>query len=134
MSSVAGGADSAELDPDFAAGQRALAAGDWQGAIAALKLAALRDPHNADLQNYIGYDYGRLRQLNPAFEHYGLALYFNPRHRAAHGHLGEAYLAMGHLQKAEAHLEAMKDIRLIACEEYGDLQRAIAAYKNLAMR
>jgi hypothetical protein len=34
----------AELDPDFAAGKRALAAEDWSGAIKALKLAALHDP------------------------------------------------------------------------------------------
>jgi tetratricopeptide (TPR) repeat protein len=134
MSSVAGGADSAELDPDFAAGKRALGAGDWQGAISALKLAALRDPRNADLQNYIGYAYGRLRQLEPAFAHYGLALTLNSRHRAAHEHLGEAYLAMGQLHEAEAHLAALKDVCLIACEEYGDLKRAIAAYNNLAMR
>ena len=37
-----------------------------QDAIAALKLAALRDPRNADIQNYIGYAYRRLRQLGPA--------------------------------------------------------------------
>ena len=35
-------------------------------AITALKLAALRDPRNADIQNYIGYAYRRLRQLGPA--------------------------------------------------------------------
>ena len=48
-------ADWTQLDPDFAAGKKALVAGDWNGAIAALKLAALRDPRNADIQNYIGY-------------------------------------------------------------------------------
>src|SRR6267143_2035808 len=31
-----------QLDPDFAAGKQALVAEDWNGAIAALKLAALR--------------------------------------------------------------------------------------------
>jgi len=37
-------ADTASNDPDFAAGKKALVAEDWNGAIAALKLAALRDP------------------------------------------------------------------------------------------
>src|SRR5215831_18641139 len=55
-------ADWAQLDPDFAAGKKALIAEDWNEAIAALKLAALRDPRNADIQNYIGYAYRRLRQ------------------------------------------------------------------------
>ena len=43
--------DWAQLEPDFAAGKRALAAENWNGAIAALKLASLRDPRNADIQN-----------------------------------------------------------------------------------
>ena len=63
-------ADWAQLDPDFAAGKKALVAEDWNGAITALKLAALRDPHNADIQNYIGYAYRRLRQSGPAMQHY----------------------------------------------------------------
>src|SRR5262245_34316143 len=40
----------ATLDPDFAAGKRAIGAGDWEGAIKALTNAALRDARNADIQ------------------------------------------------------------------------------------
>src|SRR4051794_9261 len=129
MSSVADEGDWTQLDPDFASGKKDLAAGDWQGAIAALKLAALRDPRNPDLQNYIGYAYRRLGQLEPAFAHYRLALTLDPRHRAAHGHMGEAYLSTGRLHEAELHLAALRDICLIPCQEYGDLDRAIAANK-----
>jgi hypothetical protein len=50
--------------------------------------SALRDPRNADIQNYTGYAYRRLRQLGPAMQHYQQAL-LNRRHRSAHGHLGE---------------------------------------------
>jgi tetratricopeptide (TPR) repeat protein len=134
MGSVADGADWSQLDPDFAAGKKALAGQDWKAAIAAFKLAALRDPQNADLQNYIGYAHRRLRQLQPAFAHYRFALTFNPRHRAAHEHMGEAYLAIGKLSGAEAHLAALKDICLIPCEEYGDLERAIAVHKTAMAR
>jgi tetratricopeptide (TPR) repeat protein len=67
-------AEWAQLDPDFKAGKKALGAEDWNGAIAALELAALRDPLNADIQNYIGYAYRRLRQLGPAIGHYHQAL------------------------------------------------------------
>src|SRR4051812_27208063 len=132
MSSVADEGDWTQLDPDFASGKKDLAAGDWQGAIAALKLAALRDPRNPDLQNYIGYAYRRLGQLEPAFAHYRLALTLDPRHRAAHGHMGEAYLSTGRLHEAELHLAALRDICLIPCQEYGDLDRAIAANKTMA--
>ena len=58
-------ADWAKLDPEFAAGKKAVLAEDWDGAIAVLKSAALRDPRNADIQNYIGYAYRRLRLLGP---------------------------------------------------------------------
>jgi hypothetical protein len=34
----------AKLDPDFIAGKKALFAQDWNGAIAVLESAALRDP------------------------------------------------------------------------------------------
>jgi hypothetical protein len=47
MGSMGSEADWAQLNPDFAAGKKALVAEDWNGAIAALKLAALRDPRNA---------------------------------------------------------------------------------------
>jgi tetratricopeptide (TPR) repeat protein len=130
MDSIADVADWAPLDPDFTAGKKALGAGDWNEAIAALKLAALRDPQNADIQNYIGYAHRRLRQLELAFAHYQQALALNPRHRSAHEHLGEVYLVKGNLMKAQEHLVALQDICLIPCIEYDDLQTAITAYKR----
>ena len=96
--------------------------------------AALRDPLNADIQNYIGYAYRRLRQLGPAIGHYQQALMLNPRHRGAHEHLGEAYLVLGEPTKAEQHLATLENLCLLPCEEYDDLKRAIAAYKRLATR
>jgi tetratricopeptide (TPR) repeat protein len=127
-------ADWAKLDPEFAAGKKALLAEDWDGAIAVLKSAALRDPRNADIQNYIGYAYRRLRQLGPAIGHYQQAVMLNPRHRSAHEHLGEASLVLGDAATAEQHLAHLEDICLIGCDEYDDLQRAVAAYKKLAAR
>jgi tetratricopeptide (TPR) repeat protein len=130
----AGDTDWTQLDPDFVDAKKALAAGDWNAAITALKLAALRDPQSADIQNHIGYAYRRLRELDPAFMHYRLAVALNPRHRSAHEHLGEAYLVKRDLAKAEAHLAALQDICLIPCVEYRDLRVAIAAYKKSAAR
>ena len=132
MGSVTASADWAQLDPDFAAGKKAMVAGDWNGAIAVLKSASLRDPRNADIQNYIGYSHRRLRELEPAFAHFRQALTLNPRHRAAHQHMGEAYLTIGNLTAAEEHLAALERICLIPCDEYGDLQRMIAKYKSTA--
>jgi tetratricopeptide (TPR) repeat protein len=127
-------ADWAKLDPEFAAGKKALAAEDWNGAIALLNSAALRDPRNADIQNYIGYAYRRLRQMGPAIEHYQQALILNPRHRSAHEHLGEVHLVLGDPVTAEQHLKHLEGICLIGCEEYDDLKRLFAGYKRLVAR
>ena len=115
-----------ELDADWSRrrprlslhGKSALATQDWNAALSAFKLAALRDPRNADIQNYIGYAYRRLRQLGPAMGHYQQALVFNPRHRSAHEHLGELYLVLREPAKAEEHLAALERICLIPCSEF----------------
>jgi len=122
------------LDPDFAAGKKALAVSNWQAAINALELAALRDPSNADIHNYIGYAYHRLRQWGPAMQHYQQALTFNRRHRGAHEHLGELYLTLGEPAQAESQLALLEGICLIPCDEFADLKRAIAAHKISASR
>ncbi|MFL6566817.1 MAG: tetratricopeptide repeat protein, partial [Burkholderiales bacterium] len=78
------------LDPDYAAGRRAIEAKDWQNAIRLLSSAALRDTRNAEIQNYLGYAYRNTGELSAAFKHYARALQINPRHRGAHEYLGEA--------------------------------------------
>jgi len=122
----------APLDPDFAAGKKALAIANWTGAIAAFRSAALRDTRNADIQNYLGYAHRRLRQLDLAFAHYRQAVSLSPRHRSAHEHLGEAYLVAGDLARAEAQLEVLRQICLIPCNEYRDLEGAIAIHRASA--
>jgi tetratricopeptide (TPR) repeat protein len=134
MGTMGSEVDWAQLDPDFAAGKKELVAENWNGAITALKLAALRDPRNADIQNYTGYAYRRLRQLGPAMQHYQQALLLNRRHRSAHEHLGELYLVLGEPAKAEQQLATLEDICLIPCAETDDLKRAIAVYNTLAAR
>ena len=132
MGSIGPDIDLPDVDPDFVNGKRALAVQDWTGALSAFKLAALRDPRNADIQNYIGYSYRRLRQLGPAMGHYQQALALNPRHRSAHEHLGELYLVLRERAKAEGHLAELERICLIPCSEFSDLQRAISTYNTSA--
>src|SRR6266498_2683632 len=69
-------------------------------------------------------------QLALAFKHYQRALQLNPRHRGAHEYVGEAYLIVKDLAKAEEHLNALRGICLIPCEESTDLEKAIAAYRQ----
>jgi len=118
------------LDPDVAAGKQAIEAKQWPAAIKALSTAALRDTRNADIQNWLGYAYRNAGQLPKAFEHYERALKLNPRHRGAHEYVGEAYLIAGRPDEAEKHLEALKSICLVPCEELDELKEKIERYRQ----
>jgi Flp pilus assembly protein TadD len=122
----------ARLDPDYAAGKQAIEAKEWSAAIKSLSSAALRDTRNADIQNYLGYAYRNAGQMEFAFKHYGRALQLNPRHRGAHEYVGEAYLIVNNLSKAEEHLAALQEICLLPCEEYEDLKKQIDVYRKRA--
>ena len=137
LAATGAGADPAEFDPDaatrdadYAAGKKAIEAKDWAGALERFKRAEVRNPDNADLQNYIGYSLRNLKQFDLAFKHYKRAIEMNPRHRGAHEYIGEAYLMVGDLPSAEKHLAALKEICLLPCEELNDLERGIVAYRG----
>jgi len=124
--------NASKLDPDYAAGIQAIEAKNWQAAIKSLSSAALRDTRNADIQNYLGYAHRNAGKLDLAFKYYGRALNLNPRHRGAHEYVGEAYLMVNNVAKAEEHLAALRKICLIPCEELDDLKRKIDAYRKSA--
>ncbi len=113
------------LDPDYAAGLKAIEAKNWIEAIRLLSSASLRDTRNADIQNYLGFAYRNSGDLSGAFDHYNRALTLDPRHRGAHEYIGEAYLMIGNRAKAEEHLAALRSICLIPCQEYTHLETVI---------
>jgi len=122
--------EAAERDADYAAGKKAIAAKDWNEAIARLTQAERRDPDNPDLENWLGYAHRNLKRYDLAFKYYKRAIELDPRHRGAHEYLGETYLLVDDVAGAEKHLAALRDICLLPCDELADLEKAIAAYKN----
>jgi tetratricopeptide (TPR) repeat protein len=128
-----GGGDSmpaAPEDPDYAAGKRAVAAMNWEAALDAFNKVVAKDPRNADAHTYLGYTYRKSGKLDLAFKEYDEALRLEPRHRGAHEYVGEAYLMTDNLAKAEEHLKALDRICFFSCEEYRDLKKAVADYKQ----
>lgn len=121
--------DAAARDPDYAAGKAAMERKDWPQAVLRFEKAAAGDPQNPDLQNYLGYSLRNLKQFDAALRHYQQALLLDPRHRGAHEYIGETYLLLGDLARAERHLTALREICLLSCEELADLARAVAAFR-----
>jgi Flp pilus assembly protein TadD len=119
------------VNADAAAGKKAIEAKDWKRATELLTKAAAADPKNADVQNWLGFAQRKQGNLDAAFAAYDKALKLNPRHKAAHEYIGEAYLISGKLPQAEQHLaELQKLCTPIPCEEYKDLRRAVDEYKK----
>jgi Flp pilus assembly protein TadD len=121
--------ETAAATAGYTEGKKAVDAKDWPRAIESLRRAAVQDDRNPDLENLLGYAYRNAGRLDDAFLHYRAALRLNPRHRGAHEYIGEAYLLVNDLAKAEEHLAALKAICVITCEEWEDLEKAIAAYR-----
>ncbi len=114
---------------DYQAGLDAIQVSDWEKAIANLNIAAVAEPANADLQNWLGYAYRHVGKYDEAFDHYRAALQLDPSHRGAHEYVGETYLLTGNKAKAREHLAALERICGKQCAEYIELQTAIATAK-----
>ena len=114
-------------------GKQAIEAGDWERAASFLTRAAEANPRNADVFNLLAYSYRHLGRLDDAFENYGRALDLDSKHLGAHEYIGEAYLIVGDLAKAEQHLAILTEI-CASCEETEELAEAIAHFKEGAVQ
>ena len=117
-------------DPDYEGGVKATTAGNWRAAIESFGRVASREPDNADVQNHLGYAWRKSGNLDLAFKHYNEALRLDPKHKGAHEYIGEAYLMVNNLPKAEEHLARLDKLCFFSCEEYRDLKKAVEQYKT----
>ena len=118
------------VDADFTAGQAAVKQKSWREAIAFVENVVKRDEKNADAWNLLGYAYRNLGEMEKSFANYERALTINPQHRDAHEYIGEAYLQVGNLAKAEEHLRALDKICWLPCEQYTELKEKVEEYKR----
>ncbi len=134
-----GGSKTPTGDPNYAKAEKLVEKGEYADAIPLLNKVVDADPANADAFNYLGYSHRKLGNFDDALKNYQTALKIKPKHKGANEYLGELYLQMGQLGKAEERLAVLDKAEerlavldkacFFKCSAYKDLKKAIAEYK-----
>lgn len=130
MGSSSSSSDKKAMDPNYVTAKQMVDDGKYADAIPLLEKVVAADSKNADAYNYLGYSNRKIGKTDAALTAYEAALAINPRHRGANEYLGELYLILGNLPKAEERLSVLDDACLFGCDEYTELKHAIAEYKK----
>ena len=93
------------------------------------KIAKRKDlgDKKADVYNLLGFSYRKHSEpnLDKAFDAYKTALEANPEHLGAHEYLGELYITLGNMTKANEMLLNLENIAGTKTMEYTKLKKAI---------
>ena len=93
------------------------------------KIAKRKDlgEKKADVYNLLGFSYRKHSEpdLDKALESYKIALETNPEHLGAHEYLGELYITLGNMNKANEMLNNLEKIAGTNSMEYIKLKKAI---------
>ena len=93
------------------------------------KIAERKDlgEKKADVYNLLGFSYRKHSEpdLDKALESYKIALETNPEHLGAHEYLGELYITLGNMKKANKMLNNLEEIAGTNSMEYIKLKKAI---------
>ena len=118
------------VDPDYAAGVKAIDAGQYSAAIPLLQKAIAREAANPDAHNWLAYAVRKNGDPAGSIPIYEKALALDPKHRGAHEYIGEAYLALDNLPKAKEHLARLGKLCFFPCSQHRDLKKAVEAYES----
>lgn len=100
----------------------------WKSAVSMLKQIVRADPGSAEANNLLGYSLRKTGDYKNAQGFYLKALKLNPKHKGAHEYLGELYVEIGQMKKAQQMLAQLEKLcGNKSCEEYEDLAGFIAA-------
>ena len=93
------------------------------------KIAKRKDlgEKKADVYNLLGFSYRKHSEpdFDKALESYKIALETNPKHLGAHEYLGELYITLGNMNKANEMLNSLEKIAGTSSMEYIKLKKAI---------
>ncbi len=117
-------------DPTYTQATALIGAGKYGEAIPLLEKVVAAKPQNADALNDLGYSHRKVGQIDEALKYYHRALELQPKHLGANEYLGELYLELGDLPKAEERLAVLDKACFFGCEAYTELKQAINDYKS----
>jgi tetratricopeptide (TPR) repeat protein len=102
---------------------------EYAEAIPLLQQSIQEKGEYADALNLLGYANRKLGDKAKAMTYYTKALNLDPNHLGANEYMGELYLEMNDLPKAEERLAVLKNA-CGDCDEYDDLEDQIEDYKE----
>lgn len=102
---------------------------NYMAALTALAIVTKDQPENADAWNLTGYANRKLGDFPQSEAAYEEALRLDPKHTRAMEYMGELYLTLDELDKAEALLKRLNKLCYFNCKDRDLLKKAIAAYK-----
>ncbi|WP_339774126.1 tetratricopeptide repeat protein [uncultured Thalassospira sp.] len=111
---------------DLPAVVKLIDAGNYSDAIVSLEKMQKADPENADVLNYLAYSQRKSGDLKSAEVNYDKALKINPDHPGALEYQGELYIQTGRIDMAKENLARLKNVCGTDCEQYEDLNKALA--------
>jgi tetratricopeptide (TPR) repeat protein len=97
---------------------------------ALMVLAAISNQNDPRVLNYTGYSHRKAGRIEAGITYYQRALAIDPDFVLAREYLGEGYVAAGRVDLALAQLAEIRRRCGESCEEYRDLDRAIATAVN----
>lgn len=102
---------------------------EYAEAIPLLQQSIQEKGEYADALNLLGYSNRKLGDKAKAMTYYTKALNMEPTHLGANEYMGELYLELNDLPKAEERLAVLKNA-CGDCDEFDDLEDAIDDYKD----
>jgi Flp pilus assembly protein TadD len=124
--------DEPSVSDRIANAHKAIKSQSWSTAMFELNQALREEPRNPEVHNLLGYTY-RMKSnpdLTKSFEHYNIALKYNPNHKATLEYMGEAYLMDKKPEEADKLLARLETVcGNKTCPEYQELFKAIADYR-----
>jgi tetratricopeptide (TPR) repeat protein len=94
-------------------------------AFAALQRAEAAVGPHPDVLNYMGFVSRKQGRFDDALSYYSAALSIDPNHLGATEYLGELYIQIGDLQRAERQLARLDELCAYGCEQREELARWI---------